>query len=1034
MKISRRVNASLAGVVVLVAVAISVSLLAFRQIEMAAEARKHTNSLIIDGNALLSALRDAETGERGYSLTGDNAFLEPYVAVRDGIVGHLEAMRRMTLVVPAQQHLDALAPLVSSWMGEIARVIELRRAGDMPAVLSTVAHGDAKRLMDSIRAEIGSYIRIEERLLAQNEEALRSTMRQMFVTIVAASLLTLVLALLFAYFVQRESRHRLEHLVHLETQHLLADQQTASKRLAQANLTLQISETRLEVTLNSIGDGLIATDADGRVKLLNPVAERLTGWTQQEAVDQPVDEIFRAINQETRQPSTLPTKETLAQGPMKWLANHTLLIARDGSECAIADSCAPIRDHDGAVVGAVLVFRDVSEEDAARLALRDSAALIQTILDTVADGIITLRAASGIVETANAAAERMFGYTAAELVGKNFSLLIPEFDSDPRNGLLEYYRASDEARAAGIGREITGQRKDGSRFALEIAVSDMSLGGKRYFTGILRDITAREEVKAEQERLSQRLRDYQFYTRSLFESNIDALITTDPSGIITDVNKQMEILTGSTRDELIGAWFKNSFTDPDRAEAGIKAVLNERKVTDYELTARARDGTETVVSYNATTFYDRDRRLQGVFAAARDVTERKRLDQVLQEKNAALENATSVAEKANLAKSDFLSSMSHELRTPLSAILGFAQLMESGLPAPSLSQKRSLDQILKAGWYLLDLINEILDLALIESGKLSLSLEPILLAEVMNECRNMIEPEAEKRGIGVTFPEFEAPVLVNADRTRLKQVLINLLSNAMKYNKAGGTIVVDCTRNDHDRLRIAVTDTGEGLPPDKIAQLFQQFNRLGREANVEEGTGIGLVVCKRLLELMGGVIGVESSVGLGSVFWIELDLTAEWHPAADTPERLGLPQDPVHPDGRMRTLLYVEDNPANLMLVEDLIARRSGMRLLSARDGNRGVEIARACLPDIILMDINLPGISGIRALQMLAEDPLTAHIPVIALSANAIPRDIARGLEAGFFRYLTKPIKVKEFMETLDVTLEFATAKSARIDGEATA
>jgi len=256
----------------------------------------------------------------------------------------------------------------------------------------------------------------------------------------------------------------------------------------------------------------------------------------------------------------------------------------------------------------------------------------------------------------------------------------------------------------------------------------------------------------------------------------------------------------------------------------------------------------------------------------------------------------------------------------------------------------------------------------------------------------------------------------------------------MKYNKAGGTIVVDCTRNDHDRLRIAVTDTGEGLPPDKIAQLFQPFNRLGRETNVEEGTGIGLVVCKRLLELMGGVIGVESSVGLGSVFWIELDLTTEWHPAADTPERLGLPQDPVHPDGRMRTLLYVEDNPANLMLVEDLIARRSGMRLLSARDGNRGVEIARACLPDIILMDINLPGISGIRALQMLAEDPLTAHIPVIALSANAIPRDIARGLEAGFFRYLTKPIKVKEFMETLDVTLEFATAKSARIDGEATA
>jgi CheY-like chemotaxis protein/nitrogen-specific signal transduction histidine kinase len=416
-----------------------------------------------------------------------------------------------------------------------------------------------------------------------------------------------------------------------------------------------------------------------------------------------------------------------------------------------------------------------------------------------------------------------------------------------------------------------------------------------------------------------------------------------------------------------------------------------------------------------------------VFAAARDVTERKRFELTLQENNVELESAIAAADKANLAKSDFLSSMSHELRTPLNAILGFGQLMESENPGPTSSQKRSIDQITKAGWYLLELINEILDLALIESGKLSLSLEPISLAEVMQECQAMIEPQAQKRGITVTFPHFEISRFVIADVTRVKQVFINLLSNAIKYNKVGGAVVVDCTASTTERIRISVKDSGEGLTPDKLTQLFQPFNRLGKEAGIEEGTGIGLMVSKRLVELMKGVIGVESTVGVGSVFWIELNLTAEPQSAAGAAEPTAVARAQVHADAQSRTLLYVEDNPANLMLVEDLIARRPDMRLLTARDGNRGIEIARASRPDVILMDINLPDISGIKALRILAEDPITAHIPVVALSANAIPRDIKKGLEAGFFRYLTKPIKVNEFMETLDVAMKFAKAQSAR-------
>ncbi len=336
--------------------------------------------------------------------------------------------------------------------------------------------------------------------------------------------------------------------------------------------------------------------------------------------------------------------------------------------------------------------------------------------------------------------------------------------------------------------ELTYIRKDGSRFPAVVSVTALRDAQDAIIGYLLigTDNTARKQIEAEQKQLAQRLRDHQFYTRSLFESNIDALMTTDPSGIITDVNKQMEALTGCTRDELIGAPFKNYFTDPERAEASIKLVLSEKKVTNYELTARARDGKETVVSFNATTFYDRDRKLQGVFAAARDVTERKRLDQVLQEKNVELESAKSVAEKANLAKSDFLSSMSHELRSPLNAILGFAQLMESDSPPPTPAQKESIAQILQAGWHLLKLINEILDLAKVESGQVPLSQEPVSLAEVMLECQGMIEPQAQQRGIHMTFPRFDIPYFVLADRTRVKQVLINLLSNAIKYNRPGG--------------------------------------------------------------------------------------------------------------------------------------------------------------------------------------------------------------------------------------------------------
>jgi signal transduction histidine kinase/CheY-like chemotaxis protein len=428
-----------------------------------------------------------------------------------------------------------------------------------------------------------------------------------------------------------------------------------------------------------------------------------------------------------------------------------------------------------------------------------------------------------------------------------------------------------------------------------------------------------------------------------------------------------------------------------------------------------RDAQEAIIGYL----------LIGTDNTARKLVEAERviLVQALQDKNAELEQATYLAEKANLAKSDFLSNMSHELRTPLGAILGFAQLIESGTPALTVGQKKSIEQILKAGWYLLELINEILDLALIESGKLSLSLEPVSLSEILLECQNMIEPQAQTRGVSLSFSQFDSRYCVRGDRTRVKQVLINLLSNAIKYNKKQGSVSVHCAITALNTVRISVHDTGLGLSANEVKQLFQPFNRLSQKSKAEVGTGIGLVVCKRLIDLMNGQIGVDSTVGSGSVFWIELDL-AEPSQSAELQSSNMSSADTAALESQLpdasytHNLLYIEDNPANLMLVEDIIARRPDIRLLSAKDGQQGIALALAMRPDVILMDINLPDISGIEALKILRENEITANTPVVAISANAIPRDIEKGLEAGFFRYLTKPIKVTEFMDTLNIAL----------------
>ena len=640
-------------------------------------------------------------------------------------------------------------------------------------------------------------------------------------------------------------------------------------------------------------------------------------------------------------------------------------------------------------------------------ALNETGARYRSLFDSSLDAIISL-GTDGRFQAANPAALQLTGRTLDELKTVHFlDLCAP----DQRDAANTAFRAAFRHECITIDTAVitaSGERRD-----LFISGAPAILGGKLAgLSCIARDITERKRIEAE-------ILGSEEKFRALLESAPDSMVIVDQQSTMVLANAQTERLFGYTREEILGqrveilmpALFNGSH------EGYFAAPSSPGTGAAVELVGRRKDGSEFPIEVSLSPLETEKGML--VCSAIRDITERKRVE-------TELNVAMAAAEKANLAKSDFLSSMSHELRTPLNAVLGFAQLIESGSPPPTLSQQQSLKEILKGGWYLLELINEILDIAQIESGKLALTLESTPLTEVMRECLTMIEPQAQKRGISVSCPAIEIPYFVQADRVRLKQALLNLLSNAVKYNRRDGTVVMDCIVNTPGRIRVVIKDTGAGLAKEQLAQLFQPFNRLGQEGSAEEGTGIGLVVTKQLVELMEGAIGAESTAGVGSMFWIELNLTVEAQltavePTAATPAQ-------IQADAPLRTLLYVEDNLANLRLVENLIARRSDIRLLTAMDGKHGIEIARTSVPDVILIDINLPGINGIEAMRILHADPATAHIPVVALSANAMPRDIQTGLEAGFFRYLTKPIKVNAFMETLDMALK--SAQSAPADG----
>ena len=752
---------------------------------------------------------------------------------------------------------------------------------------------------------------------------------------------------------------------------------------------------------------------DGLLCDVNHVWEQVLGYSRTELIDQPLLDLLHPDDHD----ATREAMKSLSQG-VSTVSFANRCRAKDGSYRWIQTNAMPVDGVDQAyLVGFVDTKRTLSQSDQLKAGALQRAIFNSANFSSIATD------AKGVIQIFNVGAERMLGYTAAEVMNK----ITPADISDPQELIVRAQSLSSElatvitpgfealvfkaSRGIEDIYELTYIRKDGSRFPAVVSVTalrdaqDLIIG----YLLIGTDNTARKVVEEEQKKSDQRLRDQQFYTRSLIESNIDALMTTDPSGIITDVNKQMEALTGSTRDELIGAPFKDCFTEPDRAEAGIKLVLSEKSVTDYELTARARDGKQTVVSYNATTFYDRNRTLQGVFAAARDVTEQKRVELELNE-------ARAVAESASQTKSDFLASMSHEIRTPMNAIMGIADLLAQ--TQLSATQDKYVQIFRRAGENLLNLINDILDLSKVEASQLELERTGFSLKEQTEIAIEMVAARAHEKGLILSCDiAADVPDSVIGDPTRLRQVLMNLLGNAIKFTSSGTVslqVEPDCDPLSPTSLRFSVQDTGIGIPDEKLARVFERFTQADSSTTRRfGGSGLGLTISKRLVELMGGRIWVNSKVAMGSTFSFALPLEVETGgPRADAitegasselplaPLRILLTED--SPDNCTITLAYLEGTPYTVEVADN---------------GASACEMFRAATYDLVLMDRQMPIMDGLEATRIIrAWEDLNGRnpTPIIALTASALKGDREMCMAAGCTAFLTKPIRQAVLLQAI--------------------
>ncbi|MEO8060678.1 MAG: PAS domain S-box protein [Burkholderiales bacterium] len=776
-----------------------------------------------------------------------------------------------------------------------------------------------------------------------------------------------------------------------------------------AELALAEKHHLLTLLVQTTREGFWFIDAEGITTDVNPAMCEILGRRREDIIGKGLYDFVDAANAAIFRAQVKRRAAGEASG-------YEIALSRpDGSQVDCFNNATPIFDTSGRRIGAIGMFADISARKRAETRLLATGAeltqkthALQVTLDSIAQGIVSLDA-EGRVSVHNRRMLELLdlpetllrpGTTLAEIAvfqnergdfGDGLSYLAPE-SRDVIRAMKHLDLPQLYVRETRTGRRIEVQTRhlpDGS------------------MVRTYADVTAYFEAQ-------QALHDSEAQMRALLDAFPGYIAVEDAQFIYTYANERVAALLGRPREQIVGQ--------------SSREVLGEERFAQLQaVVARAEVGKPVTVEgeYPATSTRphawlqithaisaDAASGRHDHFAFGIDISERKAAE-------LALTDAKEEAERANRAKSEFLSRMSHELRTPMNAILGFGQLLVSDTLHPLAEQQRAhVGEILRGAHHLLNLINEVLDLALVETGKLQVSLEPVQMAELLQECMGLLHPLARAGGIDVkVLDEAGCACFVLADRTRLKQVLLNLVSNAIKYNRPGGHVHIACVAAAQS-LRINISDNGPGLSPQQAARLFQAFERLDAVRTGVEGAGLGLALSKHLMDAMGGEIGLDSVVGQGSTFWLRL-------PRAERPEMpapgeaavLPLPGRNLPPE-RMRKVLYIEDNPVNVLLMEAMLGRIEGLQFISAPLPMLGLQMVLDEHPDLILLDIQLPGMDGFEVLRRLRLTDAGRHVPVIAVSANAMAHDVEHGLAAGFVRYLTKPIDMRELLIVVEEAL----------------
>jgi PAS domain S-box-containing protein len=945
----------------------------------------HSTAIVAGLEETLSTLRDAETGQRGFLLTGEEKYLEPYYAALGRVNTNLSQLAHWAKTGDVDPGLaEATARLTKEKLAELDQTIKLRREKGPEAAIAVVRSAADNRIMDDIRSQIAT-MKAQE-LAEWNGNVQRRDKAIHFRTFLTAGMALVTLGFLLWAF------RRIQLGV--------ANTERAAAAVAQ-------QKQLLAVTLASIGDGVIVTDTRGHVTFLNPEAEKLTGWKHAEAEGQPLTTVFKIVNESTRQPVESPVEKVLRLGAVVGLANHTVLIARDGRELPIDDSGAPIRQPDGTLYGVVLVFRDFSEQRKAQKALQESEALLRAMSEGIPDPLFIKDRESRMV-LANPATLRVIGKPPEQVIGKRDS----EFYDDPAASqavMANDRRVMESGQAEAIEENVP--TADGPRIFLSTKSPWRDAEGQVIgIIGNARDITERKQMEAALQESEERF-------RTMVDAITQLAWVAKPDGWIYWYNRRWHEYAGTTPEQMEG-WGWQSVHDPQALPAVMErwtASIATGEPFEMVFPLRGADGVFRPFLTRGVPLKDEQGRVVQWFGTNTDISEQKRTEQDLAAAKTSAEQARAIAEDASKAKDHFLAVLSHELRTPLTPVLAMVSLLQED-PRFDAETRESLEMVRRNVEMEARLIDDLLDVTRIERGKVDLDRQPIELCTVLRRAAEVCMPDIEARRLEFGMDVSDGPYLIEADAARLQQVFWNLIKNAVKFTPHGGCVGVRCRRDGKNHVIAEVSDSGDGIESDVLPRLFNAFEQGVRSMKRQfGGLGLGLAISKGLVEMHGGTITAQSEGhGKGATFTVRLPLLAASTGAVSirkTPPKTAAIAAQAPQTRKVLRILLVEDHGDTAHIMKRLL-ERGGHEVVHAADVATALQLADEAAFGLLISDLGLPDRSGLELMRELRTRGQT--LPGIALSGYGQDQDLQHSREAGFAAHLVKPVNMQQLNETV--------------------